>query len=282
MSVETIEFEAETRQLLELVVHSIYSNRDVFLRELVSNSSDALDKLRLQTYRDKNLRADVSDLHIEIVTDPQERTITVRDNGIGMSRDEVVALIGTIAKSGTAELLAGMRAATDGATQDLGAASELIGKFGIGFYSCFMVADRVTLVSRRAGTDGGVRWESAGEGTYTIEDAPDAPQGTSVTLALKPADADDEMPDYTSPATIRRVVKRYSDFITWPIRMTPPSDSADTPAEPETLNRMKALWARAKDEVGEAEYAEFYRHVSHDWQEPLETIRLQAEGTFEY
>jgi molecular chaperone HtpG len=282
MAAETIEFQAETRQLLQMVVHSIYSNRDVFLRELVSNASDALDKLRLETYRDKDLQADVSDLHIEIETDPKERTFTVRDNGIGMTRDEVVALIGTIAKSGTAELLATLRSTADGSGQNAGAASELIGKFGIGFYSSFMVADSVTLLTRRAGTDGGVRWESAGEGTYTVEDVPDAPQGTSVTLALKPADADDEMQDYTSPATIRRIVKRYSDFITWPIRMTPPAESGDTPAEPETLNRMKALWARSKDDVGEAEYAEFYRHVSHDWREPLETIRLQAEGTFEY
>jgi molecular chaperone HtpG len=283
MSAETIEFEAETRQLLQLVVHSIYSNRDVFLRELVSNASDALDKLRLETYRDKDLQADVSDLHIEIVIDQQQRTLTVRDNGIGMSRDEVVSVIGTIAKSGTAELLERLRSAGDGTAQEAGAASELIGKFGIGFYSSFMVADRVTLITRRAGLDGGVRWESAGEGTYTIEDAPDAPQGTSVILALKPADPEDQLPDYTAPDTIRRVVRRYSDFITWPIRMTPPqSGGTDTAAEPETLNRRKALWARAKDEVSEEEYAEFYRHVSHDWREPLETIRLQAEGTFEY
>jgi len=284
MSAETIEFEAETRQLLQLVVHSIYSNRDVFLRELISNSSDALDRLRLETYRDKDLSADVSDLHIEIETDAAQRTLTVRDNGIGMTRDEVVSLIGTIAKSGTAELLATLRAATDSA--DLGAASELIGRFGIGFYASFMVADRVSLITRRAGADGGVRWESAGEGTYTVEDAPDAPQGTSVILALKPADADEQLPDYTAPATIRRIVKRYSDFITWPVRMSPPAadgaDSGAEPAEPETLNRMKALWARSKDEVSEAEYAEFYRHVSHDWREPLETIRLQAEGAFEY
>ena len=282
MSAQTIEFEAETRQLLQLVVHSIYSNRDVFLRELVSNASDALDKLRLETFRDKELHADVSDLHIEIETDPQARTITVRDNGIGMTRDEVVSVIGTIAKSGTAELMAALRASAEGGAE-AGAASELIGKFGIGFYSSFMVADRVTLVTRRAGTDDGVRWESAGEGTYTIDDAPDAPQGTAVTLALKPVDAEDGMSDYTDPAVIRRIVRRYSDFITWPIRMTPPAaEGAESPPEPETLNRMKALWARPKDDVSEEEYTEFYRHVSHDWQPPLETIRLQAEGNFEY
>ncbi len=291
MTAETIEFQAEARQLLQLMVHSIYSNRDVFLRELISNTSDALDRLRLETYRDKDLQVDVSDLHVEIEADPQQRMLTVRDNGIGMSRDEVITMIGTIAKSGTAELLASLRTATEGSDQAAGAAQELIGKFGVGFYSSFMVADTVTLVTRRAGTEAGVHWESAGEGSYTIEEAPDAPQGTSVTVLLKPADADDQMPDYTEPATIRRIVKRYSDFITWPIRMAPrkepetaeqAGDEAATPAEPETLNRMKALWARPKDDVSEAEYAEFYRHVSHDWQEPLETIRLQAEGTFEY
>ncbi len=283
MTAETIEFQAEARQLLTLMVHSIYSNRDVFLRELISNASDALDKLRLETYRDKDLQVDVSDLHVEIEADPARRTLTVRDNGIGMSRDEVVALIGTIAKSGTAELLGSLRAATDGSAPEPGAAQELIGKFGVGFYASFMVADTVTLLTRRAGAAGGVRWESAGEGTYTIEDAPDAPQGTTVTVFLKPVDTDDQMPDYTEPATVRRVVKRYSDFITWPIRMTPQKvGDEDVPTEPETLNRRKALWARPKGEVTDAEYAEFYRHVSHDWQAPLETIRLQAEGTFEY
>jgi len=217
MTAETIEFQAEARQLLQLMVHSIYSNRDVFLRELISNASDALDKLRLETYRDKDLQADVSDLHVEITADAEARTITVRDNGIGMSRDEVVVLIGTIAKSGTAEMLASLRAAND--SDEIGAAQELIGKFGVGFYSSFMVGDTVTMVTRRAGDDAGVRWESAGEGSYTVDAEPDAPQGTAVTLTLKPADADDAMPDYTDPSTIRRIVTRYSDFITWPIRL---------------------------------------------------------------
>jgi len=300
MTAETIEFQAEARQLLQLMVHSIYSNRDVFLRELISNASDALDKLRLETYRDKDLQVDISDLHVEVEADPEGRTLTVRDNGIGMSRDDVVALIGTIAKSGTAELLASLRGAGEGSEGEAGVAQELIGKFGVGFYSAFMVADTVTLVTRRAGAEVGVRWESAGAGTYTIEEAADAPQGTAVTVHLKPAEADDQMPDYTEPATIRRVVKRYSDFITWPIRLLPrPADQpaeggadaeadaeaeaeAPAPAEPETLNRMKALWARSPGDVDGVEYAEFYRHVSHDWREPLETIRLQAEGTFEY
>ncbi|MCP3804937.1 molecular chaperone HtpG [Allokutzneria sp. A3M-2-11 16] len=270
--VETFEFQAEVRQLLQLVIHSIYSNKDAFLRELVSNSSDALDKLRLAAFQDKDLTADTEDLHIAVDVDAEARALTVRDNGIGMSRDEVVQLIGTIAKSGTAEFLKQLKEAKDAA-----GAQELIGQFGVGFYASFMVADRVTLVTRRAGEDTGTRWESGGEGTYTIEPVADAPQGTSVTLHLKPADAEEQTADYTSPWKIREIVKRYSDFITWPIRMAKP-DSEET----ETVNSMKALWARPKEETTEAELTEFYKHVAHDWAEPLETIRLRAEGTFEY
>ncbi|GAB3439166.1 molecular chaperone HtpG [Actinophytocola sediminis] len=274
---ETLEFQSEARQLLQLMIHSIYSNKDVFLRELVSNASDALDKLRLATYQDKELQADTSDLHIAIELDPAARTLTVRDNGIGMSRDEVVSLIGTIAKSGTAELLGKLRE-----TKDAAASADLIGQFGVGFYSTFMVADRVTLVTRHAGADEGVRWESGGEGTYTIEPAQDAPLGTSVTLHLKPEDQEDNLHDYAARAKVREIIKRYSDFITWPIRMAPESVGEDGAGEPETVNSMKALWARSASEVTEDEITEFYRHVSHDWSAPLETIRLQAEGTFEY
>src|SRR4029453_11115483 len=191
MSTETIEFQAEARQLLQLMIHSIYSTKDVFLRELISNSSDALDKLRLAAYQDKDLQVDTSDLHIVLETDPAERTLTVRDNGIGMSRDEVVDLIGTIARSGTAELLKRVREAKDSATS-----FELIGQFGVGFYSTFMVADRVTLVTRRSGQSGGTRWESTGEGTYDITAEEDALTGTAVTLHLKPEDADDQLHDY--------------------------------------------------------------------------------------
>ena len=293
MTTETIEFQAEARQLLRLMIHSIYSNKDVFLRELISNASDALDKVRLAAYQDKDLDADTSDLHIELVPDAAGRTLTIRDNGIGMTRDEVVELIGTIAKSGTADLLARLKEAGDSEH-----AQELIGQFGIGFYSSFMVADRVELTTRKAGTGEGVHWTSDGEGSYTIEPAVDAPQGTAVTLHLKASDAEDQMHDYADRTVLRRIVKTYSDFITWPIRMPaevpeepeaeagdtiedPADDTAET-AAPETLNSMKALWARPQRDVTEEEYAEFYRHVSHDWQEPLETIRLAAEGTFEY
>ncbi|MEU7305895.1 molecular chaperone HtpG [Streptomyces sp. NPDC007206] len=278
MPAETLEFQVEARQLLQLMIHSVYSNKDVFLRELVSNASDALDKLRLEKLRDDTLDADVSDLHIEIDIDKDARTLTVRDNGIGMSYDEVGQLIGTIANSGTAQFLKELREAKDAAGEE-----GLIGQFGVGFYSAFMVADEVTLVTRRAGESKGTRWTSRGEDTYTLEPADDAPQGTSVTLHLKPADPENQLHDYTSPWKIREIVKRYSDFITWPIRMAPEgSGDGDTTPGPETLNSMKALWARSRDEVSDDEYHELYKHIAHDWRDPLETIRLQAEGTFEF
>ncbi|MFD9832399.1 molecular chaperone HtpG [[Kitasatospora] papulosa] len=277
MPAETFEFQVEARQLLQMMIHSIYSNKDVFLRELISNSSDALDKLRLETLRDDSLQADTSDLHIAIEADQEKRTLTVRDNGIGMSHDEVVQLIGTIANSGTAKFLQELKDAKDAT-----ASEELIGQFGVGFYSSFMVADEVTLLTRRAGEDTGTRWQSSGEGTYTVESVGDAPQGTSVTLRLKPEDTEDKLFDYTSPWKIREIVKRYSDFITWPIRMA--ATGAEEGEEPgtETVNSMKALWARSKDSVTDEEYSELYKHISHDWTDPLETIRMQAEGTFEY
>ncbi|GIF07818.1 chaperone protein HtpG [Actinoplanes siamensis] len=263
---ETLEFQAEARQLLQLMVHSIYSNKDIFLRELISNASDALDKLRLAKLQD-GLEADTSDLHIEIEADTEARTLTVRDNGIGMTREEVVALIGTIAKSGTADLLAKLKEASEKKGD-----AELIGQFGVGFYSTFMVADKVTLVTRKAGTEGhGTRWESAGEGTYTIDDEPDAPVGTTVTLQLRPKDEEDALYDYADEWRIKQIVKRYSDFISFPIRMGD-----------ETLNSQKALWARPRSEVSDDEYHQFYRHISHDWSDPLEIINMKAEGTFEY
>jgi molecular chaperone HtpG len=264
MGAETLEFQAEARQLLHLMVHSIYSNKDIFLRELISNASDALDKLRLAVLRD-GLEADASDLHIDIVADKDARTLTVRDNGIGMTRDEVVSLIGTIAKSGTAEMLRQLK--------ESGADSrELIGQFGVGFYSTFMVADRVTLLSRKAGTEDATRWESDGQGTYTLEDV-EAPVGTSVTVHLRPADEEDALYDYTDDPKIKGIVKKYSDFISFPIRL----NGAEEP-----VNSMKALWARPRSEVADEEYHEFYRHISHDWTDPLEIINMRAEGTFEY
>jgi len=293
---ERFEFQAEARQLLDLMVHSVYSNKDAFLRELISNASDALDKLRLEQFRNKDLDADTSDLHIEIETDKDARTLTIRDNGIGMTREEVVGLIGTLAKSGTAELRQQLREAQN--QKSTAASEELIGQFGIGFYSTFMVADRVELLTRKAGESAATRWESSGDGTYTVSsvdfDTEGAPQGTSVTLHLKPEDAEDELHDYTADWKIRALVKQYSDFIAWPIRMQVERRSAPAEAEggadaedvvtveTETVNSMKALWARPKDEVSADEYKEFYKHVAHAWDDPLEVIPMKAEGTFEY
>ncbi len=287
--VEQLEFQAEARQLLDLMVHSVYSNKDSFLRELISNASDALDKLRLEAFRNKDLDVDTADLHIEIEVDKDARTLAIRDNGIGMTRGEVVDLIGTVAKSGTAELRQQLQEAKNAA-----ASEELIGQFGIGFYSSFMVADRVELLSRKAGESEATRWESSGEGTYTIESVDDAPQGTVVTLHLKPEDAEDELHDYTAEWKIRNLVKKYSDFIAWPIRMEverrTPADAEEgadggedvVTIETETINSMKALWARPKEEVSADEYKEFYKHIAHAWDDPLEVIAMKAEGTFEY
>ncbi|BBX17862.1 molecular chaperone HtpG [Mycolicibacterium duvalii] len=287
--VEQLEFQAEARQLLDLMIHSVYSNKDSFLRELISNASDALDKLRLESFRNKDLDVDTSDLHIEIDVDKAARTLTVRDNGIGMTRDEVVNLIGTLAKSGTAELRQQLREA-----KDRDSSEELIGQFGIGFYASFMVADRVELLTRKAGESEATRWESTGEGTYTIESVDpsegEVAQGTSVTLHLKPEDREDQLHDYTSEWKLRELVKQYSDFIAWPIRMeverrTPAPEEGGEEAvtvETQTLNSMKALWARPRDEVSDEEYTEFYKHVAHAWDEPLEVIAMKAEGTFEY
>jgi molecular chaperone HtpG len=283
--VEQLEFQAEARQLLDLMVHSVYSDKDSFLRELISNASDALDKLRIEAFRNKDLDVDTSDLHIQIEADKDARTLTVRDNGIGMTRAEVVDLIGTLAKSGTAELRQQLREAKNATVSE-----ELIGQFGIGFYSTFMVADKVELLTHKAGEGEATKWESSGDGTYTIAAVEGAPQGTSVTLHLKPEDAEDALHDYTSEWKIRTLVKKYSDFIAWPIRMevekrTPASEEGGeetVTTEVETLNSSKALWARPKDEVSDEEYKEFYKHIAHAWDEPLEVISMKAEGTFEY
>ncbi|MFZ0903603.1 MAG: molecular chaperone HtpG [Mycobacterium sp.] len=289
--VEQLEFQAEARQLLDLMVHSVYSDKDSFLRELISNASDALDKLRIEAFRNKDLDpniTDTSDLHIEIEADKDARTLTIRDNGIGMTRAEVVDLIGTLAKSGTAELRQQLREAKT--AKNTAVSEELIGQFGIGFYSTFMVADKVELLTHKAGESEATKWESSGDGTYTIAAVEGAAQGTSVTLHLKPEDTEDALHDYTSEWKIRTLVKKYSDFIAWPIRMevetrTPASEEGGEETitlETATLNSMKALWARPKDEVSEEEYKEFYKHIAHAWDDPLEVISMKAEGTFEY
>jgi len=284
--VEELRFQAQTKQLLDLMIHSIYSDKDTFLRELISNASDALDKLRLAAFGDKDLKVDTSDLHITLETDAEARTLTVRDNGVGMSRDEVVDLIGTLARSGTGELRAALAEAQDAASPE-----ALIGQFGIGFYSAFMVADEVTLVTRKAGETEATRWRSDGGDTYTIETLESAPQGTAVTLHLKPVDVENHLLDYTDTAVLEQIVRRYSDFISWPIRTVrtvpaPPPAEGEEPGSPTeetvTLNTAKALWTRPRAEVTDEEYTEFYRHVAKAWDTPLEVIPFAAEGTFEY
>jgi molecular chaperone HtpG len=276
-SVETREFQAEVKQLLDLMVHSLYSDKDVFLRELVSNASDALDKLRFERLTKPELGGE-AELAIRIQTDPQARTLTIADNGIGMTREEVIKNIGTIAKSGTKEFLAAARAA-----QQKQIPPELIGQFGVGFYAAFMVAERIELVTRRAGEASATRWESTGDGSYTLADAERSEQGTTITLHLKPVETEqDGLRDYTSEHVIRDTIRRYSDFVGYPIRM-PSSEKpkdGETPGD-QTLNSMKAIWDRPKSEVSEQEYKDFYRHVSHDWNEPLRSIPIRLEGTIE-
>ncbi len=264
MSAERHEFQAEVKQLLDLMVHSLYSDKNVFLRELISNASDALDKLRFERLSAAGAESS-HELQIELSADPSARTLTISDTGIGMTREEVIKNIGTIAKSGTREFLAAVKAAP----RD-GVAPDLIGQFGVGFYSAFMVADRIELVSRRVGESGATRWISTGDGAYTIEEAERAEPGTTITLHLKPADEEHGLRDYTNERVLDEVVKRYSDFVAYPIKRGD-----------KTLNSMKAIWDRPKSEVTDAAYKEFYKHLSHDWNDPLRTIPIKIEGTLE-
>src|SRR5690242_14579300 len=259
---ERHEFQTEVRQLLDLMIHSLYSHKDIFLRELISNASDALDKLRFEAITRSELTP-AGELEIRLETDPTARTLSVWDNGIGMSREEVVQNIGTIARSGTREFLQAVR------EQKGQIAPELIGQFGVGFYSSFMVADRITLVTRKAGETTATRWESSGDGYELTETERDV-AGTTVTLHLKPKDEEDGLRDYTEPHVLRDIVKRYSDFVGYPIRL-----------KGDTLNSMKAIWARSKEEVSEQEYRDFYKHLSHDWNDPLEHVLVRVEGTVE-
>ena len=278
---ETIPFQAETRELLQLVIHSLYRHKEIFLRELVSNASDALDKLRYEALRDPALYEGDEELWIRLEPDAQARTLRVVDNGIGMTREEVVASLGTIARSGTKEFVEAALARGAGKEREL---PEFIGRFGVGFYSAFMVAEEVVVETRRAGAASGVRWTSRGEGDYTLEDIERPERGTSVTLKLRPG-ADEE--DFAEAWLLRSTVKRYSDFVAYPIRMDVEREEGEGKAQKsvvrtETLNSLRPLWTRPKDEVSEEEHAEFYRHLSHDWREPLLTIHTKAEGTLEF
>lgn len=271
---ETLPFQAETRQLLDIVIHSLYSHKEIFLRELISNASDALDKLKIEALQQHALLDADPLVEIELVPDSQARTLTVSDSGIGMTRDELIALIGTIAKSGTRELVQQLKEASPGE----GAAS-LIGQFGVGFYSAFMVADRVEVVTRKAGSETATRWESTGDGTYTVSEASRFRRGTDVILHLKPVDPENAIADYTSAQVLRGLVKKHSDFVAHPIKL---KEIKDGVAAWSTINSMKPIWTQSAAEVGEESYAEFYRHLSHDWRDPLDRLSLKAEGRLEY
>jgi len=282
---ERHEFQAEVKQLLDLMVHSLYSNKEIFLRELISNASDALDKLRFERLTNPELGG-AAELLIRLEPDKQARTLSIIDNGIGMTRDEVIRNIGTIAKSGTKEFLSAVKNAKADGKDDGKVPPELIGQFGVGFYSAFMVADRVTLVTRKAGEATATSWESTGDGTYTLGEGEREHAGTTVTLHLKPVDEEHGLRDFTSEYVLRDIVKHYSDFVAYPIKMKewkkPDKGSSEAQVfEDATLNSMKAIWDRPKGEVTEAEYNDFYRHLSHDWNPPLRTIPVKMEGTFE-
>lgn len=274
---ETLGFQAEVKQLLHLMIHSLYSNKEIFLRELISNASDACDKLRFEAIARPELLQDGGELAIRVAYDKKARTITVSDNGIGMTREEAVQHLGTIAKSGTREFFAQL-------TGDQQKDAQLIGQFGVGFYSSFIVADRVTVISRRAGlpADAAVKWESSGAGEFTVEPAERGERGTDVILHLK--EGEDEL---LSHWKLKSILTKYSDHIATPIRMKKEEWDKDkgeyvTQDEEETVNQANALWARAKNDITDEQYKEFYRHVAHDFGEPLAWTHNRVEGKTEY
>lgn len=292
---ETHEFKTEVKQFMHLIINSLYSNKEIFLRELISNASDAIDRLNFKAQTDSQILGDDTDYKIKITPDQANKTLTISDNGIGMTYEDVVENIGTIARSGTAAF---MQALEQSKTKDA-LTPELIGQFGVGFYSAFIVADKITIVTRAAGEETATRWESSGDGSYTIEPAAKKSRGTDVILALKPAEKDEQ--DFTEQWTIRQIVKKHSDFVTYPIVMDVEEDEYEIDADgkqvmdkdgkpvkkgtvvkEETINSMKAIWARDKKDVTEEEYKDFYTHVSHDWNPPLTHLHLKLEGLTEY
>lgn len=288
---QAFQFQAETKQLLDLMINSLYTSKEIFLRELVSNASDAFDRLRFEALTNPELLAADHKYEIRLEADREARTLTVRDAGIGMSREEVIANIGTIARSGTRELRERMK---EGQSSE--ALAEFIGQFGVGFYSSFMVADKVTLITRRAGESAATKWESTGDGAYTLEPAELEAPGTTVILNLKPVEPESGLEDYTDQWVLSRVVKKHSDFVSYPIvfsfeREETERDTGEAPiptgkpayvVEDKTLNSMRPIWTRPQSEITDDEYAEFFRHISHDWNEPFKTLALKAEGSVEY
>ncbi|MGA1274193.1 MAG: molecular chaperone HtpG, partial [Burkholderiaceae bacterium] len=286
MSKETMSFQTEVKQLLHLMIHSLYSNRDIFLRELVSNASDACDKLRLEALSNEKLFEEDPELRITVGYDAKARTVTVTDNGIGMSRDEVIANLGTIARSGTKEFFGKL-------SGDSAKDSALIGQFGVGFYSSFIVANKVTVVSRRAGlpTSEAVRWESDGTGDFSVEAVEHAPRGTQITLHLREPEGEGEdaksHDDLLSHWKLKEILKRYSDHIALPIRMKKrdwdekKKEYVETD-DWETVNQASALWTRSKSEITEEQYKEFYKSLAHGLDDPLAYTHNRVEGRTEY
>jgi len=289
--VEEFQFQAETRRVLDIVINSLYTNKEIFLRELISNASDALDRLRFEAVTNPDLLDCDNRYEIRLESDSEARTLSISDTGIGMSREEVITNIGTIAKSGTREL---RKKIEDGPSAQL--AAELIGQFGVGFYSSFMVANKVTLVTRRAGETTATMWESTGDGGYCLGESRRSGRGTTITLHLKPVDPEQGIEDFTDQWVLSRIVRRYSDFVAYPIickferEETERDESGNLKQgaqptfvfEDKILNSMKPIWSRDQTEVTEGDYADFYRHISHDWTEPFNTLSLKAEGKVEY
>ena len=277
-SKETLGFKTEVKQLLHLMIHSLYSNKEIFLRELISNASDACDKLRFEALQNDALFEGQSELAVHINFDTDARTLTIEDNGIGMNREDGISHLGTIAKSGTAEFLGKL---TGDQKQD----SQLIGQFGVGFYSAFIVADKVVVDTRRAGesAEQGIRWESAGEGEFSLETIDKPERGTRITLHLKADEA-----EFADNYRLRSLIKKYSDHIAVPVFLPPEisadDDAADAEASkaPEAVNQAKAMWTRSRSELTDEEYQEFYKHISHDWNEPLTWMHNRVEGKLDY
>jgi molecular chaperone HtpG len=279
---DSFQFQAETTQLLHLMIHSLYTQREIFLRELISNASDALDKLRFEALTNTELVPDGHKYEIRLRPDVANKTLTISDTGIGMSRQDLIDHIGTIARSGTQEMRKRMQE-----SQSAEAVADLIGQFGVGFYSAFMVADKVTIITRRAGEATATQWESAGDGSYTLAEAEKASCGTDIILHLKKPDAENGIEDYTDRWKLSMIVHKYSDFIPYPIIYEGPPQEPGEPEDKEikietkTLNSQKPLWTRRRAEVSDSDYNDFYKHVANDWTEPLKVLPLKAEGTFE-
>ena len=277
---EKMEFQSEAKQVLELMINSVYSNPGIFVRELISNASDAIDKLRIESLSRTELAEYAKNGRIDITIDKKAGTLTFSDNGIGMDRDELVSYLGTIARSGTGEFIRAMQEAKNGIN------SDLIGQFGVGFYSSFIAADKVTVETLKAGGSESWKWESTGDGTYTIDRGSRTTQGSAITLHMKKEEKKDDehdiAKDYLSEWTLRGIIKEYSDFVTYPIYLNDTEKEKKDDEKEEPVNSMKALWTRPQKEISDEEFNDFYRHISHDWENPLEHIYYKAEGTSEF